>query len=357
MGASRSRRSRSSMPMAAGCSGPSTTSRWSTFRSGLESCRSGSRACWLGRDRDRSTDRLRVAEWHQISLTYDGSGRAAGLKLYRAGQPLDCDVVHDDLTGDFATSAEVTLGHRVGDRTFRGAIDDLRIYYLARRRRRSRSLPSTTRTGDRVRRQRKADEGGSRARPRVFSDLRRSRRPALAPRRADSPPVAEVRPRSRHSHGDGDGGDGKTQGHLRAGVVITATRPRRCSPVCRPCCHPCRRTRPSICLDACPWLCSIRRSPARVAVNRFWQKYFALGLVKTQEDFGVRGDSAIEPGAARLARDGIHPNGMGCPGAMQRLIVTSATYRQSSKVTPALLEKDPENRLLAAARARDCPPR
>ena len=76
----------------------------------------------------RSSERLRVADWHQISLTYDGSGRAAGLKLYRAGQPLDCDVVHDDLTGDFATSAELTLGHKVGDRTFRGAIDDLRIY-------------------------------------------------------------------------------------------------------------------------------------------------------------------------------------------------------------------------------------
>src|SRR4029079_5489619 len=47
---------------------------------------------------------------------------------YRARPALHCDVLHDDLTGDFATTAELALGHKVGDRTFRGAIDDLRIY-------------------------------------------------------------------------------------------------------------------------------------------------------------------------------------------------------------------------------------
>ena len=81
-------------------------------------------------------------------------------------------------------------------------------------------------------------------------------------------------------------------------------------------------------------------------MNRFWQMYFALGLVKTQEDFGVRGDPPSNPAlldwlATEFIRTGWDVR------AMQRLIVTSATYRQSSKVTPALLEKDPENRLLA----------
>ena len=59
----------------------------------------------------KSTERLPVADWHQISLTYDGSGGAAGLNLYRGGQRLECDVVHDDLTGRLRRpSAELTLG-------------------------------------------------------------------------------------------------------------------------------------------------------------------------------------------------------------------------------------------------------
>jgi hypothetical protein len=85
---------------------------------------------------------------------------------------------------------------------------------------------------------------------------------------------------------------------------------------------------------------------ARVAVNRYWQMHFGMGLVKTAENFGSQGD----PPSNRelldwLATEFIH-TGWNVK-AMQRLIVTSAAYRQSSRVTPELLEKDPENRLLA----------
>jgi hypothetical protein len=85
---------------------------------------------------------------------------------------------------------------------------------------------------------------------------------------------------------------------------------------------------------------------ARVAVNRYWQMYFGLGIVKTSENFGVQGEPPVHPElldwlATEFIRTGWDVK------AMQRLIVTSATYRQSSRVTPVLLEKDPENRLLA----------
>jgi hypothetical protein len=85
---------------------------------------------------------------------------------------------------------------------------------------------------------------------------------------------------------------------------------------------------------------------SRVAVNRYWQTYFGYGIVKTQEDFGVQGEPPVNPElldwlATEFVRTGWDVRGM------QRLIVTSATYRQSSKATAALLEKDPENRLLA----------
>ncbi|WP_321474638.1 DUF1553 domain-containing protein [uncultured Paludibaculum sp.] len=85
---------------------------------------------------------------------------------------------------------------------------------------------------------------------------------------------------------------------------------------------------------------------ARVAVNRYWQMYFGTGIVKTSEDFGSQGEPPVHPElldwlATEFIRTGWDVKGM------QRLIVTSAAYRQSSKVTPALHEKDPENRLLA----------
>jgi hypothetical protein len=85
---------------------------------------------------------------------------------------------------------------------------------------------------------------------------------------------------------------------------------------------------------------------ARVTVNRFWQQYFGTGLVKTTEDFGVQGDNPSHPElldwlATEFIRTGWDIK------KMHRLMVTSAAYRQSSKVTPQMLARDPENRLIA----------
>ena len=85
---------------------------------------------------------------------------------------------------------------------------------------------------------------------------------------------------------------------------------------------------------------------ARVAVNRYWQMYFGTGIVKTAENFGSQGDPPSNPELLDwLATEFVRTNWD--VKAMQRLIVTSAAYRQSSRVTPELLEKDPENRLIA----------
>ena len=85
---------------------------------------------------------------------------------------------------------------------------------------------------------------------------------------------------------------------------------------------------------------------ARVAVNRFWQYYFGTGIVKTLENFGSQGDPPSNQQLLDwLATEFVRTNWD--VKAMQRLIVTSAAYRQASRVTPELLEKDPENRLIA----------
>ena len=85
---------------------------------------------------------------------------------------------------------------------------------------------------------------------------------------------------------------------------------------------------------------------ARVNVNRFWQQYFGTGFVKTAEDFGLQGEFPSHPDLLDWLATGFIASGWNIK-QLQRLIVTSAAYRQSAACPPALRARDPENRLLA----------
>jgi hypothetical protein len=99
-------------------------------------------------------------------------------------------------------------------------------------------------------------------------------------------------------------------------------------------------------LGLAQWLFSPQHPlTARVAVNRYWQLHFGAGLVKTTEDFGSQGDAPVERDVLEWLATEFQSNWD--VKALQRLIVTSATYRQASHASAELLEKDPENRLLA----------
>ncbi len=95
------------------------------------------------------------------------------------------------------------------------------------------------------------------------------------------------------------------------------------------------------------WLVS-RDSPttARAFVNRVWQSYFGIGLVETPEDFGTQGAKPSHPELLDWLACEFMEHGWSIKH-LHRLIVTSHTYQQDSRVTPELLEKDPYNRLLA----------
>jgi hypothetical protein len=100
-------------------------------------------------------------------------------------------------------------------------------------------------------------------------------------------------------------------------------------------------------LDFAKWLTHPNHPlTARVAVNRYWQRLFGVGLVKTSEDFGAQGELPSHPLlldwlATEFVRSGWDVK------HIHRLIVTSATYRQSSLVGVQSYQQDPENRLLA----------
>lgn len=97
------------------------------------------------------------------------------------------------------------------------------------------------------------------------------------------------------------------------------------------------------------WLVSPQNPlTARVTVNRIWQTFFGMGLVKTTEDFGIQGERPSHPElldwlATEFVREGWNLK------SLIKKIVTSAAYRQSSTASPNLIERDPSNRLLARA--------
>jgi hypothetical protein len=118
-------------------------------------------------------------------------------------------------------------------------------------------------------------------------------------------------------------------------------------------------------LAAARWLVNPENPlTARVTVNRFWSQLFGVGLVETEEDFGSQGALPSHPElldwlavtfmSPKTSASTLNPQpALGWDvKALLRLIVTSATYRQSSKVTPEMLARDARNRLLAHAPRR-----
>ena len=87
---------------------------------------------------------------------------------------------------------------------------------------------------------------------------------------------------------------------------------------------------------------------ARVTVNRFWQQLFGTGLVKTAEDFGTQGQNPTHPELLDWLATEFVSSGWNVR-QMLKLIVTSETYRRSSRIPPELLARDPQNELLARA--------
>ena len=285
----------------------------------------------------------------QIAVNYDGSGKAAGFRVFLDGQPMALEILKDTLTGSTHAATDLSIGNKDFGLPYRGKLDDLRIYdrqldvaeiaellhqeplhavvnTLAAKRSKeqnewlrdyylSNAAPAPERTAwSELKALRDGEKQIEREIPTtmVMAEEKEKPRDTFLLQRGDY-----------RNHGD----------KVTPGV-----------PAILP---PLPKDQPANRLTLAKWLVDPSNPlTARVAVNRYWQGYFGTGLVKTAENFGSQGEAPSNPElldwlATEFVRSGWDMR------AMQRLIVTSATYRQASRVTPELLKRDPENRLLA----------
>jgi len=297
---------------------------------------------------------VKQGEWIHIGLTYDGSKMAAGHTLYVNGKPAKVNVIQDNLYRPFRNAgAKFGLPFRIGagngpEQMFRGLIDDVQFF--------SRLLP--------------AEEVESLA---VGASLNAiAAKPAAARTPAEQRQLrwhflehaAPARVRELYSQFTALQLDKeKLERTFPTVMVMEENKVRRPThrlnrgqydkpaevvepglPAILP---PMPAGAPNDRLGFAKWMVDPANPlTARVTMNRLWQNMFGAGIVKTTEDFGLQGEWPSHPELLDwLATEFIRTN-WDMKG-MVKTIVMSAAYQQESKTSPDMLQRDPENRLLA----------
>ncbi len=292
--------------------------------------------------------KIEPGQWQHVLLTYDGNRKAKGVRMYINGVAQEFDILFDNLDWPSQSNESLKVGGGGGpDNRFTGRIDEVRVYGRALTQAESLALASTeplaslaaVPESDRspvhlaklraaflnmaaspaIRTARLEAEEAQRR-----HDSFRDSIPTVMVMREGPPRQAYVLERGRYdSHGE-PVGPGIPGALLEAGAPTAGNR-----------------------LDLARWIAS-RSNPltARVIVNRFWQMLFGVGLVKTVDDFGSQGEAP----ANQELLDWLAVEFMDSGWDVKHLLKTitlSATYRQSSRVSAELHERDPENRLFA----------
>jgi hypothetical protein len=294
----------------------------------------------------RATTPLPLDRWSTLVLTYDGSSRAAGLRLYLDGSPLATETLRDGLSRDIdyrktwadnSAQPPLTIGARFRDSGFRnGLLDDLQLFDVA--------LTAAEVRGS-------LDDGpddaafahyvarvlpGQRLAQGELQRLRRQENALIA--RVPEIMVMEELPSPRPAHLLARGAYDAPQ------ALVPRDTPQGLLP------FPAGAPRDR--LGLARWLTD-RRHPltARVVVNRIWRMHFGRGLVATPEDFGSQGRLPTHPELLDWLAAAFMESGWDVK-ALHRLILTSATFRQTSQAPAALAARDPDNALLARGPAQ-----
>jgi hypothetical protein len=286
----------------------------------------------------RTVEPVAVGEWVHVTVSNDGSSRAAGLKIFVNGRPVRTEVIRDHLTknitgggGDF-----IALGERSRDRGFKdGLVDELRVFTRALTPLEVREVFAPGTSGGR-------DEAWFDTYLANHDTPYRDQLAALTAARAAQTKLAdeakeimvmrelpEPKPAYVLNRGEYD---------QRGERVFAGT------PAALP---PFPDDQPRNRLGLARWLTEPRHPLlARVTVNRFWQSLFGRGLVKTVDDFGSQSEQAEYPELLDwLAGEFVRLDWN--VKALLKTIVLSETYRQRSFATPATMADDPENIWLA----------
>jgi hypothetical protein len=294
---------------------------------------------------------LTPGQWHHVCVTYDGSAKAVGVKIYINGtEQAARQIFADHLRNSIRTTVPLKIAQRNTTSRLEGvAIQDLRLY--------GRALNS--------------DEVGSMARSARAVWL--TAKPAAARTAAEKEELfawwlpdkdATYRALSQRLSALK-----QEQETVRArGTIAHVMQERDSEPMAYILFRgdydkrrdPVKATTPKS-LPALPadlphnrlglarWLLRPENPlTARVTVNRFWQEVFGTGLVRTAGDFGVAGELPSHPELLDWLAVNFREGGWDVKGFF-KLLVTSATYRQSAAVTRDRLEKDPQNRYLSRA--------
>jgi Protein of unknown function (DUF1553)/Protein of unknown function (DUF1549)/Concanavalin A-like lectin/glucanases superfamily/Planctomycete cytochrome C len=296
-----------------------------------------------------NTDQGEVNEhWDHVIVSYDGSGQAKGVQIYIDGRSVKTITNLDKLAPASFSNGQLEIGNKDWGTPFKGQLSGLRLYnrrlYAGEAYelgalnpvRAVLQIPREHRSEDQKKwlRDYFLTEIGNPAEQQLNVDYTQLKR-GLDQLNREIPSTMVMgemeKPRDTYILARGD--------YRNKGEKVEPNTPAVLPPL--------PKDAPRNRLTLAKWLVDPGNPlTARVAVNHFWQMYFGLGIVKTSEDFGSQGDPPSNQALLDwLATEFVQTNWD--VKAMQRLIVTSATYRQASKVTPELLEKDPENRLLA----------
>jgi len=309
----------------------------------------------------KTKDKFTKNQWTQVFVTYDGSSKATGLKIYVNGRLREVEVEKDSLTNTILNAEPLRIGARNGETILKGLVDDFRLYQRLISAEDMRLLalqgylPILAKSrGNRTEDERKDLE---RFYKEVFAvDYLRSEVALAEARRRKEEfytniPTTLIMEEMKPAR--------DTYVMVRGDFRVKGEKVEPGTPAILPPLAAGQVDR----LALARWLVS-KEHPltARVTVNRYWAMFFGTGLVKTINDFGTQGEWPSHPELldwlAAEFRDGSESSRSTKSGApnppvagtwdvkkLVRLILTSATYRQSANVTAEKLERDPYNRL------------
>ena len=296
-----------------------------------------------------STEKLAANKWQHVLITYDGSSKAAGIKIYVDGVLWQQKIERDQLTESIRTNVPVYLGRRNPGSPYQGELDDVRVFARELTASEVESLVEQARIDPLL-----AKSSSERTEAEVetlrvyylshydevhqridaeYAELK-SREAEAAKPRGNVMVMGDVaEPRMTYVLQRGNYASPQEDSPVTPGV------PTALSPL--PADAPANR------LGLARWLVAPDHPlTARVTVNRYWMMLFGTGLVASAEDFGVQGEWPSHPDLLDWLAVDFVESGWDVKRMIKQLVM-SATYRQSARCSDVLIARDPANRMLA----------